>query len=50
MAIFSNSTFDMLAVVDLTAMLNAVTVPRTLLGHACSSGTLPAGVVSFIPY
>jgi hypothetical protein len=40
-----------LAVVDLTQMLNQTTVPRTSgtgLGHACSSGTLPASVVTFI--
>ncbi|MEQ6341233.1 MAG: hypothetical protein M3A44_06145 [Gammaproteobacteria bacterium] len=38
-----------LAVVDLTKMLNATIVPRTVGGHACLSGTLPATVVSFIP-
>lgn len=37
-----------LAVVDLTNMLNTVTVPRTVGGHGCASGTLPGTVVSFI--
>lgn len=37
-----------LARVDLTQMLNATTVPRTVGGHGCASGTLPATVVSFI--
>jgi hypothetical protein len=37
----------MLARVDLTEMLNPVTVPRT--GNVCTSGSLPASVVTCIP-
>jgi hypothetical protein len=37
-----------LAVVDLTKMLNSSLVQRTAAGHGCQSGTLPAGVVSFV--
>jgi hypothetical protein len=37
-----------LARVDLTKMLDPAVVPRTG-GHACSAGTLPAAVRSFIP-
>ena len=40
-----------LAKVDLTQMLKSTIVPRTSgagLGHACSAGTLPSSVVSFV--
>ena len=37
-----------LAVVDLTNMLDPTIVPRTVGGHGCASGTLPATVVRFI--
>jgi hypothetical protein len=50
-ALLSNSDASQVAVVDLTMMLDKATVPRTSgsgLGHACSAGTLPASVVSFI--
>lgn len=47
-ALLANAGATSLAVVDLSQMLNATTVPRTAGGHACASGTLPAGVVSFI--
>ncbi len=48
-ALLANGGASMLAVVDLTAMLNTATVPRTVGGHGCASGTLPASVVSFVP-
>ena len=38
-----------LARVDLTKMLNIANVPRDVPGQACTAGTLPASVVSFIP-
>jgi len=38
----------MVAKVDLTNLLDPAIVPRTAGGHACTSGTLPASVVSFI--
>jgi hypothetical protein len=41
-----NGGASTVAVVDLTKMLNATIVPRT--GNVCTSGTLPATVVSFI--
>jgi hypothetical protein len=50
-AILANEGANTLAVVDLTQMLNTTIVPRTSgsgLGHACSAGTLPASVVTFI--
>jgi len=47
-ALLANGGASELAVVDLTQMLNTTTVPRTLAGHGCASGTLPATVVSFI--
>jgi hypothetical protein len=44
---------SVLARVDLTKMLNATIVPRTVsaFGSAdrCAAGTLPSSVVSFIP-
>src|SRR5262249_35155800 len=43
-----NADATTLAVVDLTMMLNPTVVPRTVGGHACTSGTLPATVVSTI--
>lgn len=45
--LFTNSGASLLARVDLTQMLNSATVPRT--GNACTAGTLPPSVVSFIP-
>jgi hypothetical protein len=50
-ALLANGGATTLAVVDLTAMLNTTTVPRTSgtgLGHACATSPLPASVVSFI--
>jgi hypothetical protein len=47
-ALLANDGATTVAVVDLTKMLNTTTVPRTVGGHACASGTLPAAVVSFI--
>jgi len=50
-ALLANTGATMLAVVDLTNMLNAAIVPRTVgtgLGHACASSPLPGSVVSFI--
>jgi hypothetical protein len=50
-ALLANEGATWLAVVDLTKMLNSTDVPRTSgagLGHACSSGTLPSSVVSFV--
>jgi len=37
-----------LARVDLAQMLNPAIVPRTVGGHGCAAGTLPATVASFI--
>jgi len=48
-ALFTNKGSTWMARVDLTKLLNPAVVPRTSGGHACSSGTLPAGVLSFIP-
>ena len=51
-AVVTNEAETMLAAIDLTAMLNPTTVPRTSgpgLGHACSAGTLPSALVSVIP-
>lgn len=47
-ALLANSSATMLAVVDLTNMLNPAIVPRTLAGHGCASGPLPASVVTFV--
>jgi hypothetical protein len=47
-AVLANGGATSLAVVNLTMMLNTTTVPRTVGGHGCSSGTLPASVVTFI--
>jgi hypothetical protein len=47
-ALLANFPATMLAVVDLTNMLNTIIVPRTGLGHGCNAGPLPASVVSFI--
>jgi hypothetical protein len=46
LANYPSPTF--VAVVDLTQMLNPAVVPRTVAGHGCASGTLPAAVVSFV--
>jgi hypothetical protein len=48
-ALLANGGATQLAVVDLTAMLNTTTVPRTGGGHGCASGTMPGTVVRFIP-
>lgn len=47
-ALLANEGATTLAVVDLNNMLDTTIVPRTVGGHACASGTLPATVVSFI--
>ncbi|MFI5110710.1 MAG: putative Ig domain-containing protein, partial [Terriglobales bacterium] len=47
-AVLANDGATMLAVVDLTMMLNPTIVPRTGGGHGCASTTLPASVVSFV--
>lgn len=47
-AVLANGGATMLAVVDLTNMLNTTLVPRTVAGHGCASGPLPPSVVSFI--
>jgi hypothetical protein len=47
-AVLANAGASTLAVVDLTKMLNPTIVPRTILGHGCLAGTLPASVVSFV--
>jgi hypothetical protein len=47
-ALLANAGATSVAVVDLTAMLNPTIVPRTVGGHGCVSGTLPATVVSFV--
>jgi hypothetical protein len=48
-AILANGGATMLAVVDLTSMLDPTIVPRTVGGHACASVTLPAAAVSVLP-
>jgi hypothetical protein len=45
-AVLANGGATTLAVVDLTMMLDTASVPRTVGGHGCSSGTLPSGVES----
>jgi hypothetical protein len=47
-ALLVNDAATMIAVIDLTNMLNTTIVPRTAGGHGCFSGPLPAAVVSFI--
>ena len=46
--LFSDKGSFWLARVDLTMLLNPSVVPRTSGTHACSAGTLPASVVSFV--
>lgn len=46
--VLANEGATSLAVVDLTQMLNPTIVPRDVVGHACSAGTLPASVVTFV--
>jgi hypothetical protein len=46
--VLANNNATMLAVIDLSQMLDTTVVPRTAGGHGCAAGTLPAGVVSFI--
>ena len=51
-ALLSNGAATVLAVVNLTKMLDPAIVPRTVgpgLGHACATSPLPSSVVSFIP-
>jgi hypothetical protein len=48
-SLLANGDASSLADVDLTKMLDPTTVPRTVGGHGCASGTLPSSVVSFIP-
>jgi hypothetical protein len=47
-ALLANGGATMLAVVDLTNMLNPAFVNRTGAGNGCSAGLLPPSVVSFI--
>jgi hypothetical protein len=47
-AVLGNAGASTLAIIDLTKMLDATIVPRTVGGHACASGTLPATMVSFV--
>ena len=47
-AVLANGGATMLAVVDLTNMLDSTLVPRTIAGHGCTIGLLPPSVVSFI--
>jgi hypothetical protein len=44
--LLANGGATELARVDLTKMLDPTTVPRTVGGHGCASGTLPAAAVS----
>jgi hypothetical protein len=46
-AVLANFPPNTLAVIDLTKMLDPLIVPRTVGGHGCAAGTLPATVVSF---
>jgi len=46
--VLGNAGASSLAIIDLTKVLNATIVPRTIGGHACASGTLPATMVSFV--
>jgi hypothetical protein len=47
-ALLANSGASLIAVVDLTRMLNPAMVPRTPGGHGCASAFLPTSVVSFV--
>ncbi len=47
--LFTNKPTNWMARVDLTKLLNPAVVPRTTGTHVCSAGTLPPGVLSFIP-
>jgi hypothetical protein len=47
-AVLANAGATMLAVVDLTNMLDPTIVARTIGGHGCATGPLPASVVSFV--
>jgi hypothetical protein len=46
--LFANEEASWLAKVDLTKMLDPTAVPRDAAGHACTSGTLPSSVESFV--
>ena len=48
-AALANAGASMVAVVDLSKMLDPILVPRGSLGHACLTGTLPPSVVTFVP-
>jgi hypothetical protein len=48
-AVLANAGATSLAVVDLTKMLDATVVPRTVAGHGCAAGVLPPAVVHFVP-
>ncbi len=47
-ALLTNGSASTLAKVDLTQMLNTGVVGRTVGGHGCAAGVLPATVVTFI--
>lgn len=47
--LFENEGASWLARVDLAQLLNPTIVPRDAGGHACTSGTIPPSVESFIP-
>ena len=46
-AVLANAGASILAIVDLTKMLDATIVARTVGGHGCAAGILPPTVVSF---
>jgi hypothetical protein len=46
--LLANGSATELARVDLTKMLDPTTVPRTVGGHGCASGALPAAAASLI--
>ena len=48
-ALLANDSASAVEMVDLTKMLDPLIVPRTVGGHACASGALPASVVTEIP-
>ncbi|HVN90167.1 MAG TPA: hypothetical protein VMT61_10170 [Candidatus Binataceae bacterium] len=49
MAVVANSPPTYLAVVDITAMINAAALPRTAGRHTCDAGMLPSSLVRFVP-
>ena len=48
-AVLANGGASMVAVVDITDMLDTTIVLRNVAGDECLAGALPASVVSFIP-